>query len=295
MDEMTTQNVEVPETADDFLDGWNDSDSVIEDTADQQEETTQEETRETPAENGGEAAAGVGEQQATETTEESQQTAAQAQAPKVWQLRHLDDTRTVGEEELVALAQKGLDYDRIRTKYDENKDAVEIIRRMATQKGQTIAEWVTFMREAEKQASGMSAADAKRVVALEDREAAVAAKEAEQTQAQQAAQSADQGKQAAEERRAADLRRFREVFPDVAKTPGGIPKEVWADVGKGLTLVEAYSKYAVSQAQEAQQAAEHKATAAAQNQKNTARSTGSMKSAGDSSKGRDPFMEGWDE
>ena len=33
-------------------------------------------------------------------------------------LKHLDERRTVNREEVIALAQKGLDYDRIRAKYD---------------------------------------------------------------------------------------------------------------------------------------------------------------------------------
>jgi hypothetical protein len=34
-------------------------------------------------------------------------------------LKHLDEIRTVGRGEVITLAQKGLDYDRIRGKYDE--------------------------------------------------------------------------------------------------------------------------------------------------------------------------------
>jgi len=34
-------------------------------------------------------------------------------------LKHLGETRTVGRDEVITLAQKGLDYDRIRRKYDE--------------------------------------------------------------------------------------------------------------------------------------------------------------------------------
>lgn len=33
-------------------------------------------------------------------------------------LKHLDEVRTVSRDEVIALAQKGLDYDRIRAKYD---------------------------------------------------------------------------------------------------------------------------------------------------------------------------------
>ena len=39
----------------------------------------------------------------------------------MWTLRHMDEVRQVGEADMVVLAQKGMDYDRIREKYDESK------------------------------------------------------------------------------------------------------------------------------------------------------------------------------
>ena len=44
---------------------------------------------------------------------------------KTFLLRHMDTERTVTEEEIVPLAQKGLDYDRIRQKYDEGKPLLQ--------------------------------------------------------------------------------------------------------------------------------------------------------------------------
>ena len=62
----------------------------------------------------------------------------------------------------------------------------------------------------------------------------------------------------------------------------------------GMSLVSAYSKYAVDQANAARQAAEQKAAASAQNRRNADRATGSMQSAGENTGGKDPFLEGWD-
>ena len=45
------------------------------------------------------------------------QTEAEVQADR-FELKHLDEKRSVSREEVIALAQKGLDYDRIRAKYD---------------------------------------------------------------------------------------------------------------------------------------------------------------------------------
>lgn len=297
---------ETPDTTDGFLDGWGEQDS--ESTADTQSETTpaqehvqtdSDSQQETPAEGQGEA----GSQTQPETTggdaggENAQQhaeTQPKADAPKMWTLRHMDEVRQVGEADMVVLAQKGLDYDRIRGKYDESKPVMELFGSFAKQAGMSIPDYVSFIRTQAKQASGMSEAEARRTVELEDREAAVSAKEAVEAQRQNGANQAAQARAAAEARRNADIAEFQRLFPDAAKDPKAIPQEVWAAVRSGMSLVSAYSKYAVDQANAARQAAEQKAAASAQNQQNASRSTGSMQSAGEPRVNKDPFMEGWD-
>lgn len=288
-DQMTTAT-ETTETPDGFLDGWDDTPS--EEAADQQAERAEVETEqqeETPAASEGENAS------ETEETPAQEPQAEQAPAvPKTWELRHMGQTRTVGEAEMTVLAQKGMDYDRIRTKYDESKPVMELFSHLAREAGMDISAYVADMRAKVKQISGMSEADAKRAVALEDREAAIAAKEAVQTQRQADANATAQAKAAADMRRRADIAEFKREFPDAAKDPKAIPKEVWTEVNRGSTLVAAYSRYAVAQAKAAQAAAERSAAASAQNQTNAARSTGSMKSAGESSKGHDDFLDAFE-
>ena len=297
---------ETTETAAGPPDGRGEPDS--ESTADTQSETTpaqeQEQTdsdsqQETPAEGQGE----TGGQTQPETTggdaggENAQQqaeTQPKADAPKMWTLRHMDEVRQVGEADMVVLAQKGLDYDRIRGKYDESKPVMELFGSFAKQAGMSIPDYVSFIRTQAKQASGMSEAEARRTVELEDREAAVSAKEAEEAQRQNGANQAAQARAAADARRNADIAEFQRLFPDAAKDPKAIPQEVWASVRSGMSLVSAYSKYAVDQANAARQAAAQKAAAYAQNQQNASRSTGSMQSAGEPNGSKDPFMEGWD-
>ena len=297
---------ETTETTDGFLDGWGEQDS--ESTADTQSETTPAQDQvqtdsgsqqETPAEGQGEA----GSQTQPETTggdaggENAQQQAEaqpKADAPKMWTLRHMDEVRQVGEADMVVLAQKGMDYDRIRSKYDESKPVMELFGSFAKQAGMSISDYLSAIRTQAKQASGMSEAEAKRAVDLEDREAAVSAREAEEAQRQSSANQAAQAKAAADARRSADIAEFQKLFPDAAKDPKAIPQEVWANVQSGMTLVSAYSKYAVEQANAARQAAEQKASAASQNQANASRATGSMASAGENTGSKDPFLAGWD-
>lgn len=171
---------------------------------------------------------------------------------------------------------------------------MELFGSYARQMGMSIPDYVSHLRTQAKQASGMSEAEAKRAVALEDREAAVSAREAEEAQRRSSANQAAQEKAAADARRHADITEFQKLFPDAAKDPKAIPQEVWANVRSGMSLVSAYSRYAVDQANAARQAAEQKAAASAQNRRNADRATGSMQSAGESTGSKDPFLEGWD-
>lgn len=286
-DQMTTA-AETTETTDGFLDGWDDAPGA--ETADQQEErveAAEEQQEETPAVPESEDAQEGG-------NEETPAQEAQAEAPKTWELRHMGEVRSVNEAELTVLAQKGMDYDRIRTKYDESKPVMELFSHLARGAGMDVAAYVADLRAKVKQSSGMSEEDARRAVALEDREAAVAAKEAAQTQRQDDANATAQAKAAADMRRKADIAEFKRTFPDAAKDPKAIPQEVWNEVNRGSTLVAAYSRYAVAQAKAAQAAAERSAAVSAQNQKNAARSTGSMKSAGENSRGHDDFLDAFE-
>lgn len=312
MEDITNTAVEQEQTSDGFMEGW-DEDAPVSDAADQPEEQTEgggeQAAEEEPAteetdgtaqtaqqttERSGEGTGTEDGQQAAEGSETTQTQQPPADAPKTWTLRHLDEVHTVGEADMVVLAQKGLDYDRIRGKYDESRPVMELFGSFAKQAGMSVTDYVAHIRTQAKQATGMSEAEAKRAVELEDREAVVAAKEAAEAQRQNAANQAAAAQTNAEARRRADILEFQKTFPDVAKDPKSIPQEVWDEVRKGTSLVAAYSKYAIAQAQTAQQTAEHKAEAATQNQKNAARSTGSMRTAGESTQGKDPFMDGFD-
>lgn len=298
-------NQEATETTDSFMDGWDEDTTVSE--PEQGGETTHDRSAEQQTDGTAQAEGPASEQgkdgvqtrpEATggDGAEEARQAEAQpkADAPKMWTLRYMDADKQVSEPEMITLAQKGMDYDRIRGKYDESKPVMELFGSFARQSGMSIQEYVSHLRAQAKQATGMSEAEARRAVDLEDREAAVSAREAEEAQRQSAAQQAAQARASADARRSADIEEFQKLFPDAAKDPKEIPQEVWANVRGGMSLVSAYSKYAVDQANAARQAAEQRAASAVQNQQNASRSTGSMHSAGESTGSKDPFLSGWD-
>lgn len=302
------ENTEVmEETADQqdaFLDGWGEDDGLdTEASADGQDAGDQEESVGSEADAGSEdAAASLSDVAGTGTTDEMQDAdaaentdqqppAGQQEEPKTWTLRHLDSERTVGEAEMVTLAQKGLDYDRIRGKYDEAKPVIEMFGEFARAAGMSIPDYVRSVRTEAKRAGGMSEEEARRAVDLEEREASIHAQEAQQ-QEQQAARRAEQ------ERINRDLVEFQRAFPDAydnaKKDPKSIPDSVWAEVKNGLSLTAAYSRYAVEQARASVKTAQETVKTVQQAHKNAQRSTGSMKSAGNDSRNTDPFLAGFD-
>ena len=290
MEETNNTAVEQEQTSDSFMEGWDDEPAA--DAADQPEEAAETDVKpeEAPADTTNETAPSAG----AEISGQAQQEKPKEDAPKVWTLRHMDEVKQVGEADMVILAQKGMDYDRIREKYEESKPVMELFGGFAKQAGMSVQDYVARIRFQAKQAQGMSTEEAKRSIDLEDREAAVSAKEAEEAQRQQAAAQAMQAQNIADARRRADVAEFQKTFPDAAKDPKSIPAEVWADVRNGSTLVAAYAKYAVAQANAKANAAEQRAETTSQNQKNAGRSTGSMRSAGENLNSKDPFLEGWD-
>lgn len=286
------ENLEqMSDQTDAFLDGWSEEE-VAETESNQTEETETEEISEEADAKDNSNAEG---EESAESTEPSE---TDNVAPvKSWDVKFMGEERTVTADEIDStFVQKGLNYDnlherydKLKGSYDEAKPAIDIISDLAKESGMTVAEYCDFLRVERKKASGMSEAEAKRAIDLENREAAVSAKENEYKEVESAKSDNDA-------KIRADLKNFEETFPDVYKQAkddrNAIPESVWKDVNENkMTLTAAYTKYALEQAESRAKAAEEKATATMQNNKNASRSTGSMKSVGNDSKNRDAFLD----
>lgn len=277
---MENENIpmeETTETTDAFLDGWDGAE--VTETA---EKETLEEATEKPEEPTEEVTEGAAEGAAEETTEKPEKPEKPEETPKLWALRHLGEEKSVNEQEMTALAQKGLDYDRVREKYDAAKPVMEMFTQMAKQANMTVEQYVSYVRTEAKKAAGLSDDEAKREVALEDRESAVSVEESEKQSATEA-----------EERRSADIAEFQKTFPDAAKDVGNIPQEVWDAVKQGQRLTVAYAVWREKQAIAETERVKQESAAKEQNAKNNGRSTGSMKTAGAERKASDPFLDGF--
>ena len=284
-----------------FLDGFDDADGF--DTADQPEQDGGEDAQGAPEQTADQPDAGAAGAQAEtqdkpSTDSGNQPTAAQDKpadqqqtAPQEWIVKHMNEQRTLTAKDITPeLLQKGLDYDRVRSKYDEAKPVMEMFSDLAAKAGMSVSDFAKSIRAEQKKAQGMSEADARRAVELEDREAAVAAVEAQRREAMNAQEQRNA-------RTRADIAEFARAFPDVYEQARGnprnvIPPDVWGDVDRGMSLVAAYSRYAVAQAKAQAQAANTRADTAGKNAANAARSTGSQKSAGNDTK-QDSFLAGF--
>ncbi len=191
----------------------------------------------------------------------------------VWKLKHMGEERTMRSGEVTAeLLQKGLDYDRVREKYDVAKPLIETLTHLAEQEDTTPTEYLRRLRREDKKNGGMTESEAERVLSLEDREAAFAAKES-------SAQELEQFRKERQGKIRDDLAQFARAFPDVyaamVQNPDTIPKSVWQAVEReNLSLCAAYARFAVGRRHETD---------------NAARSVGSMHSAGNDTTAKDAF------
>ena len=223
-------------------------------------------------------------------------------------LKHLDETRTVSRNEVVELAQKGMDYDRIRQKYDEQTSSVATI----TAAKDAAENKVNFLEEFSKSAgyrglddmiddirasqiaeqTGVDKATAIRQVQLDRKEQAIAEKE-KAMQKQTAAQtSAADAQKQAEAKRDADFAEFAKSEYGGTK-PEDIPKEVWDLYAKGnCTLVQAMAQNENAQLKQQLAALKEQNAAKEKNADNKQRSTGSRRTAGAGQKS-DPWAEAW--
>ena len=268
---------------------WNDAgwDDAAETAA--ESETTEPAGEEASVEEDGVATQEPAQQGAEEEQGNTQESAPnQEQKNETLQIEYMHQKREISREEAVQLAQKGMDYDRIREKWDDAKETVAFIDEQAKAAGMDRKAFINYLRTEAKKSQGMSEEEAQRAVELENREAAVQLREAEERQRVADEQAQQNAVDAEKERRDADFRRFAAKYPDlkVESITEAIP-DVWERVGKGESLVEIWQEHEINRLK-TEQAAEE------QNAKNAGRSTGSMASSGGEHQKKDPWDEGWD-
>lgn len=209
---------------------------------------------------------------------------------QLFELKHLGETKNVNRDEVVTLAQKGMDYDRVtekntqlETQVSEQKQQLatlteheNALQELAKQSGTTVEELVENMLIAVTKSKygidddGMAL---ERVKLDRDRRAL------DQERAALAPQKQEQEQQAANEKwRGECFDAFAKAYPDV--DPASIPNGVWEAFNRGETLVSAYARERnkALEAEIARMKSEQETRD--RNAANAARSTGSQSSAG---------------
>ena len=236
-------------------------------------------------------------EQKPETETEPQEEAKETD--QSFELKHLDETRTVNREEVIALAQKGMDYDRIREKYDaakevldwhdKNSDSVRWLEEIAREQGMTFGQLVDNTRaQIMANRTGQPLNVCQGIVANERKAAELEA----QRKALESRNTEQDAKAAAEAKMRSDIEAFTAAYPEQARDPKSLPKEVWDAVHKGDTLLNAYRAYENKQLKAQLEQEKKDAERRALEEKNKARSTGSQSTAGSKS-ALDAFEAAW--
>lgn len=271
-------------------DDWDDIDlSDVQDNDPDQDEREEEETTESPDEADQQKEEPVEEE---EPTDENPEPEGQEEADQpTFDLKYMGEIKTVGREEVVTLAQKGLNYDRILGERDTAKAEVSrlqeyenFLQELAGPDNLTIEDLIDSTRaEVLAKKEGLDPSVALQRIKLDRDKRAFEAKKSRE-------QADQRAKQAEEERQQDDFRRFVQAYPGVKAQD--IPAEVWEKVRGGVPLVTAYAQHENKQLREENAALKAKVETAEQNKKNEERSTGSQSSAGKSSK-KDILDELW--
>ena len=237
MDEMTENAISV---SDDQLDAlWADGNMEVEadgQTAEQPPEADQPKEQQEP------------DQEATADEEIPEGGEAAADQPELYTIKNRDETRQVSRDELIAMAQKGWDYDHIREERDQLRQyrqeadpALELVKSYAQRSGMNVADYLDYCRRQELMAKGMTEQDAAQKVTMEKERADLDRQRAEIQAYQQQQNSIAQKAQEQAQARQRDIEAFYRAYPGV--DPKGIPQEVWNEVKNGESLTNSYTRY----------------------------------------------------
>jgi hypothetical protein len=274
--ELTSEATEAAIEDDWYSDGVAErpaAEETAEDASDETQEADQQ-TEEVVAENDTPPA----EEQEAQQTEEQTEAAKEETADQRFVLKHLDEVREVSREEVIALAQKGMDYDRKTQKLSDTIAEYEaFLDEIAAPAGLNRTQLMDSIRA---RALVASEAEAGRTITETEALFRVQQSRADKKRvAEEEAQAESQRKQAEAERQQSEmLQRFATTYPEVKAAD--IPAEVWAETRKSGDLVSAWAKYENARLKREKAELERRISTMENNAKNAQRSTGSQKSAG---------------
>lgn len=220
------------------------------------------------------------EEQPEETSEDSEEPGAETEtANQRFKIKYNGAEEEYDLDQMTVLAQKGRDYDHVREDRDSMRGKYgkyeDFLQKLADKAGVSIEEQIDLTEamwlmdeEAEK---GNSLTEAEALLRVQRNRNAASEKQQEEKQPTKADE---------------EVARFMREYPGVKYED--IPQEVWAEANQTGELVAAYRGYELKQLK----AENEKLKQAAKNERNAQRSTGPLKTSGNSKK-LDDFDEGW--
>lgn len=227
-------------------------------------------------------------------------------------LKHLGEEQTVSRDEVVRLAQQGLDYPRIREKWDEVKDQLpqlrmyeSFLKELAETRDGDIEGLIdetrtrTIIARAKAQGKNIDPAAAA-AQAVKMRIASANAEGKGTGKAKSGTGDEPEAEEGAGGAQGADRDRNDRMIDAFIKKYGSsvkgtdIPGEVWQEAAETGDLVGAYEKFKSRELEAENKRLKTELEQAKQQRKNRERSTGSSRSVG-SAAAKDAFDEGWNE
>lgn len=273
MDEMVNENEVVEDVVaveEDAGDGISDAEfDALWDSDDDEPLFAEQETEE-PEDQPDQEPAKTEETEPTETKQPDEQDTDQ-----YLELKHFDEVKKVTKDEARVLAQKGMDYDRIRGKLGEAEEANAKLQKYEAFLNEIKGNFAT-LDDLMNDTRARVMAD-KDGISYED--ALEKVKEANQQPEPKKEPEVDMNA-VIQQIRKQSFQEFAQAYPDVK--PADIPQEVWQDMEKTNNLLASYIKY------EAKKIKDENAVLK-KNAENKSRSVGSMKSSGNSTLEKSEF------
>lgn len=189
--------------------------------------------------------------------------------PETFTLKVNKEERQVSREEIVALAQKGADYDRVKEQLSKQQDAMDVLAALAKEAKTDIPALLDSFRVGMLKKQGLSEETAKERLAREKAE-----QENARLKARQQPPAED-----TKERARRELAQFREAYPKVELTEE-LVKKLSPDVQSGKSLTEAYRDLEAAEKDARIAQLERELAAEKQNKINQTSSPGSQKDSG---------------
>lgn len=275
---METENISFEAFEEAFNDPADNQIETVEDTMDDADTTPDEEMHDDPAE--GDPA----EEELDEKPEDTTPPAEKADS-ETFTLKVNKEEKTYSREEVISLAQKGADYDRVKEQLeksrqsntdlqkqlDSQKEAMDFLSDLAAESKMELPALLDALRIDMFRKQGLSEDAASERILRMKAEKEVSSLKATATQSQANETPADRAQR--------EVAEFREAYPDVEITKE-LMDQLMPDVSDGVSLTAAYRKMEKAKADARIAELERQLAAQKQNAENKAASPGSQKDSG---------------